>query len=74
MVRSENEATIGAWSETLERGRRIYACGNGGSMNDAMHFAEELSGCFRRQRSVLPALAFSDPAMLSCIANDFGYD
>ncbi|MBJ20581.1 MAG: phosphoheptose isomerase [Deltaproteobacteria bacterium] len=61
-------------SETLDRGGRIYACGNGGSMSDAMHFVEELSGCFRRQRSALSALAFSDPATLSCIANDFGYD
>lgn len=60
--------------ETLGRGGRIFACGNGGSMSDAMHFAEELSGCFREQRAALPALAFSDPATLTCIANDFGFE
>jgi D-sedoheptulose 7-phosphate isomerase len=50
------------------------ACGNGGSMCDAMHFAEEWTGRFRDDRAALSALAFSDPAQLSCIANDFGYE
>ena len=59
---------------TLGAGGRILVCGNGGSMSDAMHFAEELSGRFRENRAPLPALAFSDPATLSCIANDYGYD
>jgi len=59
---------------TLSRGGRLYVCGNGGSMSDAMHFAEELVGRFRETRSPLPALAFSDPATLTCIANDFGFE
>ena len=59
---------------TLQQGGRIYSCGNGGSMCDAMHFAEELSGKFRRERPALAAMAISDPAHLSCTANDFGYD
>ncbi|MCP4906495.1 MAG: SIS domain-containing protein, partial [bacterium] len=59
-------------SETLDRGGRIYACGNGGSMSDAMHFAEEWTGRFRGNRDALPALAFSDASQLTCIANDFG--
>ena len=50
------------------------ACGNGGSMCDAMHFAEEWTGRFRQDRNALPAVAFSDPSQLTCIANDFGYD
>ena len=58
----------------LESKGRIFACGNGGSMADAMHFTEELAGRSRRNRPPLPALAFSDPATLSCIANDYGYD
>lgn len=53
---------------------RVFSCGNGGSMCDAMHFAEELSGKFRLERPALAALAISDPAHLSCVANDFGYD
>jgi D-sedoheptulose 7-phosphate isomerase len=59
---------------TLERGRTLLACGNGGSICDAMHFAEEWTGRFRHDRRALPAIAFSDPATLTCIANDFGYD
>ena len=32
----------------LRAGGRILTCGNGGSMCDAMHFAEELSGRYRK--------------------------
>jgi len=39
-----------------------------------MHFAEEWTGRFRKDRSALSAIAFSDPSQLTCIANDFGYD
>ena len=52
----------------------IYSCGNGGSMCDAMHFAEELSGRFRKDRAALGAAAISDGAYLSCVSNDFGYE
>jgi D-sedoheptulose 7-phosphate isomerase len=60
--------------ETLKRGGTLLACGNGGSMCDAMHFAEEWTGRFRKDRAALPAIAFSDPSQLTCIANDFGYE
>lgn len=53
---------------------KIISCGNGGSMSDAMHFAEELTGKFRENRPSLPAIAISDQGYLSCVANDFGYD
>lgn len=53
--------------------KRIYTCGNGGSMCDAIHFAEELSGKFRRNRPAIPASAISDPGYISCVANDYGY-
>lgn len=53
---------------------RLLSCGNGGSMCDAMHFAEELSGRFRDDRPALSALALSDPGHLSCVANDYGYE
>ena len=58
----------------LEGGGRILACGNGGSMCDAMHFAEELTGRYRKNRPGLSAIAISDPGHISCVANDFGYD
>lgn len=60
--------------DTLRSGGKLLACGNGGSMSDAMHFVEEWTGRFRSDRSALPAIAFSDPTQLTCIANDFGYD
>ena len=58
----------------FRRGGTIWSCGNGGSMSDAMHFAEEWSGRFRKDRAALPAMAFSDPTALTCVANDFGYE
>ncbi|MRD47529.1 SIS domain-containing protein [Caenimonas koreensis DSM 17982] len=59
---------------TFENGGRVYACGNGGSMSDAMHFAEELTGRFRSNRRGLAAQAISDVGHISCVANDFGYE
>ena len=52
----------------------VFSCGNGGSMCDAMHFAEELSGRFRKDRKAYPAVAVCDPSHLTCVANDYGYD
>lgn len=60
--------------QALVSGKKIISCGNGGSMTDAMHFAEELSGVFREQRPAFAALSISDPSHLSCTANDLGFD
>lgn len=61
-------------AESFRAGGRVFSCGNGGSMCDAMHFAEELSGRYRDNRKGLPAVAISDPSHLSCVGNDYGYD
>ena len=61
-------------SECFENGGKVISCGNGGSMSDAMHFAEELCGKFRNDRKPLPAIAISDPSYLSCVANDFSFE
>lgn len=58
----------------IKQGNKILSCGNGGSMCDAMHFAEELSGRFRKDRIPLPALSLSDAAHITCVANDFGLE
>lgn len=58
----------------LRSGGRVLTCGNGGSMCDAMHCAEELTGRFRRNRPALAAQAMSDPSHLTCVANDYGFD
>lgn len=59
---------------SIEQGGKVISCGNGGSMSDAMHFAEEMTGRFRENRGPIPAIAISDPAHITCISNDYGYD
>ena len=61
-------------SDAVKTGNKIFSCGNGGSMCDAMHFAEELSGRYRNDRASLPAFAISDPSYLTCTANDYGFE
>ena len=58
----------------LKNGGKILSCGNGGSLCDATHFAEELTGRYRDDRRPFPAMAINDPAYISCTANDFSYD
>ncbi|MFZ6720056.1 SIS domain-containing protein [Undibacterium sp. Ji49W] len=58
----------------FENEGRVYSCGNGGSMCDAMHFAEELTGRYRKDRPALAAMAISDAGHLSCVSNDMGYE
>jgi D-sedoheptulose 7-phosphate isomerase len=61
-------------SQSLAQGGKAISCGNGGSMCDAIHFAEELSGRYRNHRRGLAAMACSDPAHLTCVGNDYGFD
>ena len=68
------EEVARALVQTFNAGGKVIAAGNGGSMCDAMHLAEELAGRFRDDRRALPAIAISDPGVLSCIANDYGYE
>jgi D-sedoheptulose 7-phosphate isomerase len=60
-------------SIAFKEGKKLYSCGNGGSMCDAMHLAEELTGRYRKNRAPLPALSISDPSHMSCVGNDYGY-
>jgi D-sedoheptulose 7-phosphate isomerase len=59
---------------SIQNGGKIISCGNGGSMCDAMHFAEELTGRYRCDRKALPAISISDASHISCVGNDYGYD
>jgi D-sedoheptulose 7-phosphate isomerase len=52
---------------------KVISCGNGGSMCDAMHFAEEMTGRFRKNRPPLAAVSNSDHSHITCVANDYGY-
>ena len=73
----ENIATIAKAAKMMidvfERQGRIFTCGNGGSLCDAIHFAEECIGKFRDNRNPLPAIALSDAGSITCTGNDFGF-
>jgi len=60
--------------EALRAGGKVISCGNGGSLCDAMHFAEEMTGRYRQNRPPLAAVAVSDASHMACIANDYGYE
>lgn len=61
-------------AECYQNGGKILIAGNGGSLCDAAHFAEELTGFFRKSRPALPAIALSEPGHITCTGNDLGFD
>jgi D-sedoheptulose 7-phosphate isomerase len=71
---SSIQSAVDIMLEALKKGKKIISCGNGGSMSDAMHFAEELTGRYRNNREALAAIAISDPSYLTCAANDYGFE
>lgn len=68
------EKAAGLLCQCFKAGGKALIAGNGGSLCDAMHFAEELTGLYREKRPALAAIAFSDPGHMSCVANDLGFD
>jgi D-sedoheptulose 7-phosphate isomerase len=59
----------------FKRGNKVILAGNGGSLCDAAHFAEELTGFFRsREREALCAIVLNDPGHITCVGNDLGFD
>ena len=67
------ESIVNVMAGCLRSGGKIISCGNGGSLCDATHFAEELTGRFRDSRRPLPAMAINDPAYMTCTGNDFEF-
>lgn len=68
------ELAINLFVETFKNKGRVFSCGNGGSMCDSLHFAEELTGRYRKDRAPLPATGISEAGHITCIANDFGFE
>jgi len=68
------EAAATLLSESFKKGNKVISCGNGGSHCDAMHFAEELTGRFREDRTPMPAICISDVSHITCVGNDFGFE
>jgi D-sedoheptulose 7-phosphate isomerase len=59
--------------DAYQRGATVFSCGNGGSHCDAMHFAEEMTGRYRKDRRPLGALALGDASHVTCVSNDYGF-
>ncbi len=63
-----------ALTQAFMSGNKVIIAGNGGSLCDASHFAEELTGFFRNYRAALPAIALSEPGHITCVGNDIGFE
>ena len=64
-----------ALAEALKGGRKVLACGNGGSAADSQHFAAEIVGRFERERPGMPAIALTvDTSAITAIANDYDWN
>lgn len=72
--RKETEKVAKKLADIFKDGGKVLICGNGGSNCDAMHFMEEFTGRFRKERRALPAISISDPSHITCVANDYGFD
>jgi len=78
--KGDSQSLNGVWtltvrcSDAFAAGNKVIICGNGGSLCDAAHFAEELTGRFRNDRKPLPAIALADPGHITCTANDYGFE
>jgi D-sedoheptulose 7-phosphate isomerase len=68
-----DEAAI-MMTKTLQAGGKIISCGNGGSLCDATHFAEELTGRYRKDRRPYSAIAINDSAYITCVGNDYSFE
>ena len=67
------DSASNAMAQAIQSGHKILSCGNGGSLCDSMHFAEEMTGRFRQDRPGFAAIAIADASHMSCVGNDFGY-
>lgn len=68
------ETSIKMMADSIKNGGKVISAGNGGSMCDAMHFAEELTGRYRGDRPSYAAVAICDPSHITCVGNDYGFD
>lgn len=67
-------AMAGIIARGFLEGKKVLVCGNGGSACDALHFAQEFTGRFRKERRALPVISLSEATHLTCVGNDYGFD
>ena len=72
--KKETEKVAKDLANIFQLGNKVLICGNGGSNCDALHFAEEFTGRFRKDRRALPAISLSDSSNITCVGNDYGFD
>ena len=72
--RKETEKVAKKLADIFTKGNKVLICGNGGSNCDAMHFIEEFTGRFRKDRRALPSISISDSSHITCVGNDYGFD
>lgn len=72
--KKETEKVAKELANVFQLGNKVLICGNGGSNCDALHFAEEFTGRFRKDRKALPAISLSDSSHITCVGNDYGFD
>nr|WP_307775175.1 D-sedoheptulose 7-phosphate isomerase [uncultured Cetobacterium sp.] len=72
--KKETEKVAKDLASVFQSGNKVLICGNGGSNCDALHFAEEFTGRFRKNRKALPAISLSDSSHITCVGNDYGFD
>ena len=72
--RKETEKVAKKLADIFTSGKKVLICGNGGSNCDAMHFIEEFTGRFRKDRKALPSISISDSSHITCVGNDYGFD
>jgi len=73
-TRDKTESSARHIADAFSAGSKVLICGNGGSACDSMHFAEEFTGRYRKDRKALPVISLTDPSHITCVANDFGFD
>ena len=61
-------------AQAFSRGNKLLVLGNGGSLCDAAHIAEEFTGRFRKNRPPLPAIACESAGHITCTGNDYGFE
>jgi D-sedoheptulose 7-phosphate isomerase len=55
--------------QLIQQSKRIFFVGNGGSNSICSHMMEDYAKIGR-----IPTFSFSDAALITCFANDYGYD
>ena len=61
--------------KTIKNEKNVFICGNGGSAANAIHMSNDINLILTKKKYISNVEALSsNQAILTCIANDFGYE